>query len=171
MRLRPLLASHPKAISAAVVLLLALPAAGALALAPARPGVDFEFTLLDGTGGRVSDHRGRVVLLDFMATWCVPCQLAMPKLNALRAHFGNDFVLLSVSVDPSDSTADLGAFRATYNGTWPFAILPDPDAVTEAYGIKEIPTYVLLDRSGRMVTAVLGFFDYDRMTAEIQRLL
>ena len=72
---------------------------------------DFTLTDIDGVEFSLSDHRGRVVLLDFFATWCGPCVDEIPHLRLLHSEFGEDFIIISISVDPySDTVEDLQQF-------------------------------------------------------------
>jgi thiol-disulfide isomerase/thioredoxin len=76
-----------------------------LVLAP-----DFSLTDLKEDTFRLSDFRGKVVVLDFMATWCGPCRLQMPHFNVVRERYDREIVLISIDVDPRESTEVLRSF-------------------------------------------------------------
>lgn len=129
----------------------------------------FELAALDG--GRVSleDYRGRVVLLNFWATWCGPCRQEMPALERLHRMLepeGLEVVGLNVDAAPGEIDAlahlggDVAAFVREYGLT--FDILRDPEGgVMRRYGVSGLPTTVLIDRQGRVVLETVGALEWD----------
>jgi thiol-disulfide isomerase/thioredoxin len=117
-------------------------AAGNQAPAPASPG------------GPFPEFRGKVVLLDFWASWCGPCRNALPNLKRLQAAYGGaDFVLVSISEDDDES-----AWRAFVSGhgmTWAQRLDSD-GGLQQQYGVNALPTYVLLGRDGSVVQKIVG---------------
>jgi thiol-disulfide isomerase/thioredoxin len=80
---------------------------------------DFTLIDLDGNIFTLSDKTGQIVLLDFMATWCGPCQAAMPDLVKLYEEFGDKVVMISISVDPSFDTDEvLSGWRDQWGASW-----------------------------------------------------
>lgn len=131
------------------------------------------FTLKDLSGQEVSlsDFRGKVVLLDFWATWCPPCLVSVPHLNALyQTHMGDGLVVLGISLDQGDASS-LSAFIKTMKITYP--VLIGTAEVAEKYDIKPIPASFLIDRRGNMRARLIGFNDAigERMVLEIENLL
>ncbi|MBI5169284.1 MAG: redoxin family protein [Candidatus Eisenbacteria bacterium] len=112
---------------------------------------------LPGRGAEVvSDSlRGRVVLVDFWASWCVPCRKSFPWLAALQEKHANaGLSVVGVNVDKSRGAAD--AFLAQVPA--PFAIAFDPAGkVASAYRVKGMPSTFLVGRDGRVVYAHVGF--------------
>ena len=109
---------------------------------------------------RLADLRGKVVLLDFWATWCVPCRQTIPKLNALhRKYNGRGLVVLGLtdfegSIEGRDATraeeaAYLRQFKRQKGIGYGFAVSDDKKTAL-GYGVVSIPTAVLLDRRGRV---------------------
>jgi thiol-disulfide isomerase/thioredoxin len=97
----------------------------------------------------LSDYRGRVVILDFWASWCVPCRLSMPSLEAMAREFGEDVVLIGVSLDRSEAEArsyvesrGYGELVALY-GT-----LSEARGVAADYGVLGIPRTFVIGREG-----------------------
>ncbi len=86
-----------------------------------------------------------------MATWCGPCQAAMPSIVSLHEELGDQFVLISISVDPSyDSVQALEGWAEAFGATWTHARdLADPP-VTQQFEISSIPTFVIIDREGEI---------------------
>lgn len=106
------------------------------------------------SGGGFSEFRGKVVLLDFWASWCGPCRNALPNLKRLQAVYGGaDFVLVSISEDDDES-----AWRAFVTGhgmTWAQRLDSD-GSLQQQYGVSALPTYVLLGRDGSVVQKIVG---------------
>jgi thiol-disulfide isomerase/thioredoxin len=105
-------------------------------------------------GGPLPEYRGKVVLLDFWASWCGPCRNALPNLKRLQAIYGgSDFVVVSISED--DDEADWRAFVAGHNMTWPQRLDSD-SSFQKQFGVNALPTYVLLGRDGAVVQKFVG---------------
>ncbi len=119
-----------------------------------------DFTLKDLNGRDVSlrDLRGRVLLLNFWATWCPPCVEEIPALNRLRRGFqGRDFEIVGISTDRSVST--IKEFMET--NPIEYLVLHDGDIkVSRIYNVFSIPTTFLIDRNGRIVERYFGEQDW-----------
>ena len=130
-----------------------------------------DFLLEDTAGNKVSlaSLRGKVVLVNFWATWCPPCRKEMPALEALYKKLGtDDFAVLAVNQweDPDHVftyTGDLNVFPT-------FPILFDPEsAVSEKYRVKGLPTSFLVDKQGRLAYRAVGGRDFDH--PEVEKLI
>jgi len=105
-------------------------------------------------GGSFPEYRGKVVLLDFWASWCGPCRNALPNLKRLQAVYGgSDFVVVSISED--DDESDWKTFVARHNMTWPQRLDSD-SSLQRQFGVNALPTYVLLGRDGAVVQKFIG---------------
>jgi thiol-disulfide isomerase/thioredoxin len=137
-----------------------------------RDKLDFSIPDIDGNTVTLSDYDGEVVVLDFMATWCGPCRVAMRDLLSVHNDIGNQFVLISISVDPNfDTVPVLRAWAGEYYATWIHARdLADPP-VTQQFGISEIPTYVILDRDGEIRFRHVGPVSALKLKTEILSLV
>jgi peroxiredoxin len=126
---------------------LGLPAAQAAA-APNMPAPDFTLRSLEGGNLRLKEQRGKVVLVNFWATWCAPCREEMPLLNKLFEKYrASGFTLLGVNVDEDGRNA---ANLAGQLGV-KFPVLLDSDkAVSKAYALSAMPSTLLIDRDGRV---------------------
>lgn len=119
---------------------------------PGGPAPDFEFETLDGEKKRLKDLRGKIVLLDFWATWCIPCLRETPELMKTHRDFaGERFEILGLSVDRSAEPArdyveehELGWIQA-YLGEW------SESEVARRYGVKSLPSIWLVDARGQVV--------------------
>jgi cytochrome c biogenesis protein CcmG, thiol:disulfide interchange protein DsbE len=122
-----------------------------------RPAPDFSFTL-DGRSARLSSLRGKVVVLNFWATWCPPCRDELPSLNRLEAKLAPiGGTVLGVSVD-DDETAYRN-FLEQYRVTFP--TYRDPTKkIAESYGTYEYPETYIIDRKGRIARKIIGAQDW-----------
>jgi peroxiredoxin len=117
-------------------------------------------SLADAGGGkhRLADYRGKVVLVNFWATWCEPCMAELPSIERLRtALAGRPFVVLAVQMDGSRRTASDTAEKLGLH----FPLLLDRDSsVSEAWGVKLLPTSFLIDRRGAVAFQYTGELDW-----------
>jgi peroxiredoxin len=122
---------------------------------------DFELTDLEGRMHRLSDLRGQVVLLNFWATWCGPCRIEMPTLQAMHEDYGGaDFALLAVAGDLEGAQV-VRPFIRRLGLTFP-ALLDARGDVQDQYFVNALPMSFLLDRHGVVVYKLVGFFDWNQ---------
>ncbi len=106
------------------------------------------------SGGSFTEFRGKVILLDFWASWCGPCRNALPNLKRLQAVYGSaDFVVISISEDDDESA--WRAFVSSHNMTWPQRLDSD-GSIQSQFGVNALPTYVLLGRDGTILQKFVG---------------
>jgi len=135
------------AIISAIGLLVALYTGSAIAgVTKGKAAPDFALKSMAGENIRLSELRGKVVMINFWATWCAPCRKEMPLLNDLyKKHKQSEFILLGVNIDNSE---DKGKKMARKIGVT-FPILFDVSKkVSESYGVSAMPFTVIIDRSG-----------------------
>ena len=156
--------------AAAAASSLILPAAHAN-IAPSTTAPDFTLRSLNGPNLRLKEQRGKVVLVNFWATWCAPCREEMPQLNKLFDKYrASGFNLLGVNVDEDSRNA---AGIASQLGV-KFPVLLDSDqAVSKLYALSAMPSTLLIDRDGRLRFSHAGYrpgyeLEYDR---QIRNLL
>jgi peroxiredoxin len=145
--LRPFLQSLRRPLLA-LLLAAAAPWAATAPLAPTATAPDFTLRTLDGDKLRLGEQRGRVVLVNFWATWCGPCRQEMPHLNKLYEKYkASGFVLLGVNVD--DDTRQAAGVANKLGVKFP--VLPDADKrVSRQYDLSAMPSTVLIDRDGKV---------------------
>jgi thiol-disulfide isomerase/thioredoxin len=116
------------------------------------PAPDFAVTTLDGQSVKLAELRGKIVLLDFWATWCGPCLGEIPNLTAAHQAFGgrDDFVMLSISIDRDP--AKVRALVEARKMKWLHVAGPQSgaDRAAEAYAVSAIPALYVIDREGKI---------------------
>jgi peroxiredoxin len=119
---------------------------------------DFTLRDLDGRQVHLSDYAGKVVLLDFWATWCVPCAAELPQLQKLYdAKKGDGFVVLGIAMDGPESVAQVVPFARRYNLTFP-TLVDEETRVVNVYNPKRVaPMTVLIDRRGVIARVRNGY--------------
>ena len=163
--------TKPLAVAAVTVLLLLVSGAARAAdegdTAPA-----FSASKLGGDGSiSLSSYRGKVVYLDFWASWCAPCQAALPALEELRKEFPADqfqVIAVNVDTDPEKALRLLAKHKIGYPSA------ADPEGrLPETFGLKTMPTSYLIDRSGvvRMVHPGFRNSDVETLRARIKTLV
>jgi cytochrome c biogenesis protein CcmG, thiol:disulfide interchange protein DsbE len=131
-----------------------------LATAPAhatalQPAPNVALVDADGHAARLSDLAGRVVLVDFWASWCVPCRTSFPALDALYRELGpKGLVVVAVNVDEQRRNAD--AFLSARPHTMRVAFDPKGEAA-RAFALQAMPSAVIIDRAGRIRHTHMGY--------------
>lgn len=140
---------------------------------------DFKLTGLDGKPVTLADSKGKVILLNFWATWCGPCRVEIPWLMALQEKYGRQgFTVLGVAMDEEGKSAvapfiqkerfKLGTNSQPVN----YPILIGNDDVAEKFGgLVGLPTTILISQDGRRVKRIDGLLSYDEVDKTIQSLL
>ncbi len=144
--------------------------AGAACLPDAKPATDFTLPSLDGTQVKLSSFKGKVVLLNFWATWCGPCKAEIPAFVELQQQYKGDLVVLGLSVDdPADKAK---AFADQYKVNYPIVLGLGHDDIQDAYGpIYGIPASFLISRDGKVCKRHLGLAPKAQFEREIKALL
>ncbi len=120
-----------------------------------QPAPDFELQSLDGKNVKLSDFRGKAVLLNFWATWCVPCKIEMPWFVELQKEYGpQGFQIVGVAMDDA-STEDIAEFAKQMGVNYP--VLLGKESVGQSYGgVAVLPTTFFIDRDGKLLTREFG---------------
>ncbi len=130
---------------------------------------DFTATKVGGGELTLSDLKGKVVMLNFWATWCGPCVGEMPAFPQLVEKYGDDLALVAVDIGEDEDTVK--AFLEK-NGYDSFTVLLDPDyAVSDLYPSEGIPYTVIIDREGVISALELGADDAETMVGTYSELI
>jgi len=136
-----------------------------------QANLDFTVSDMNGEPVRLSDYKGKVILLDFWATWCGPCRIEIPHFVELQKQYGPEgLVVLGFSVD--DTVERLKPFASEFDMNYPVLVGLGRDDVREALGpIWAMPTTLLISRDGRICRRNTGIQGKERYERDIKALL
>jgi len=128
----------------------------------------FTLTNVNGRSVSLSDFKGKVVILDFWATWCPPCKQEIPDFISLQSQYASrGLQIVGIALDQPDKVR---AFAQQNGMNYP--VLFGTDQIAALYGgIEGIPTTFILDKNGNIVTRFEGFRSREDFESEINRLL
>lgn len=131
---------------------------------------DFRLNDLEGRPVTLLEHKGKVVLVDFWATWCPPCRQEIPHFNALYSDYrSHGFEIIGISLDEGGPEV-VRDFAKEYRVLYPLVM--GNRQVTQAYGgIRGLPTTFLIDKQGRIAYKYAGYQDKGTFEQAIQALL
>jgi thiol-disulfide isomerase/thioredoxin len=137
---------------------------------------DFEISDFDGKRHRLSDFRGKVVYVNFWATWCVPCQIELPEIDVLEDEFPDDLVVITVNRREAQDDAE-AFFRNVPNlqgeNGVDFAVngLDPDDTLYDAYRGLGMPTSIFVDPEGVITDRADGLIQIEDMREAVERAL
>jgi thiol-disulfide isomerase/thioredoxin len=130
---------------------------------------DFVLDDLQGKKVKLSDFRGKAVLLNFWATWCGPCKVEMPWFVELQKQYGpQGLEIVGVALDDSGKDA-ISKFAKDMGVN--YTILQGQDAVGDAYGAMGLPTSFFIDRNGKIVESASGLLERSEIEGDIRKAL
>jgi peroxiredoxin len=169
-----------KRIRHARLLVTGLALAGLLALLPAQllalprqgqPAPAFKVVTTSGQPVSMDNYQGRVLVVDFFATWCEPCRNSIPHLVKLNRKYGKQGLqILGMSAD-EDGERVVKSFAAEQHINYPVALAGE--TVTDAFGVRSIPVMVVIDKKGKVAEVFRGYSDEiaDSMELLVKKLL
>ncbi len=131
---------------------------------------EFALTSLDGETVKLSDYQGRVVIVDFWATWCPPCREEIPHFVELQQRYGDrGLTVIGISVDQGGPQV-VRSFAQEQGINYPL-VMADARVAGDYGGIRGIPTTFVIDRQGRIVKKYVGYQDKSVFERDIEALL
>lgn len=129
-----------------------------LPMPPTKPLADMAWTTEDDRVQKLSDLKGKAVILDFWATYCGPCRQEIPHLNSLIAKYGADNLhIVGLNVGGAEDRIEIPKFVATTKIDYPIAFPEDALSNFIFAERSDIPQTAVFDRSGKLITKIIGF--------------
>jgi thiol-disulfide isomerase/thioredoxin len=131
-----------------------------------------EFTLLDTQGNNVSlsDFKGKVVIVDFWATWCPPCRRGIPDLIDLQNQYKNKVAVIGISVDRENTKAGVPDFIDKMGINYPVVYFNDK-VINDYGGIEAIPTTFIIDKQGNIIKKLVGLYPKTEIEKQLNDLI
>ncbi len=145
--------------------------AGALEPAPIKghPAPDFALPTLDGEIVRLSDFKGKPVLINFWATWCGPCRAEFPDFQQAAVDNAGTLVIIGINNTTTDQKDQIPAFLDEFGVTYPI-VLDETGDTTKAYNILGLPTSIFIDRNGNVNEIFTGPVNKAYIEAKLSEL-
>lgn len=163
-----------KVIAIAVILMLLVAASYAQGPAPCditgTPNLDFTLKDLNGKDVSLSVYRGKVLLINFWATWCVPCRTEIPGfIDLYNRYHGRGLEIVGIAVDEPVSVVRPYTLEMKMN--YPVLLEGERHDVHEAYGVVGLPTTIIINRDGTTCEQHVGFTQRSTFEEAVKRLL
>lgn len=134
-------------------------------------GKVIKLTALDN-GIKFEDYEGKIILLDFFATWCPPCLAEIPHLVEIQSTFKDHVQIIGILMEESKSNDDIEIFRQNKNMNFPVTNSTENFQLSDALGgIKSLPTMVMYDKNGEYFTHYVGAAPQEMIEADIQKAI
>lgn len=139
------------------------------------PAIDFELSDLEGNKVKLSDYKGKIVFVNFWATWCPPCKSEMPEFNEANKEFeqNGDAVLLAVNLTTGGAQRETEERVRNFvkdNGYTMKVLLDKTGNVANKYNIYSIPTTYVIDKNGNISTYFEGAINKERLMSAYNKL-
>lgn len=132
-----------------------------------KPAPDFEYTRADGSTVRLSDLRGKKVIINFWATWCLPCREEMPDLQQVYEDHAGEVVI--IGVNRLEAVDVIAPFAEEVDVTFDLVANPAGD-IADRYGTVNLPTTYFIHSDGTVALRKIGVMDYAFITEQVAQL-
>jgi len=130
----------------------------------------FSVVDIDGEFFELESYHGKILVLNFMATWCPACREETSELTSVWLEYQHTILIVSISVSVVDTIERIREFRSSHtNATWVW--LSDTENIAANYEIRTIPTTILIDKNGLTKSTYTSFVDSTTLKKAIQQLL
>ncbi|MBW7652049.1 redoxin domain-containing protein [Anoxybacillus sp. ST4] len=129
---------------------------------------DFSLETIDGKTVQLSQFHGKIVIVNFWATWCPPCRAEMPDMQTFYEKYHNQVEIVAVNVMVRDSREKVSQFIKDYRLTFP-VVLDVDGHVMKQYEIQPIPTSFIIDRQGMIREKQIGPMSYEQMVQYVEK--
>lgn len=137
---------------------------------PRDQAPDFTVVDVEGTNFTLSDYRGRIVVINFMATYCSFCRAEINELESVWRLYNQSIIIISIDVDPFGTDEQLIAFRDSFQSAqWTWSRGTE-DMIVE-YGVSRIPKTVIVDKNGAVAITHVGEIGAASLISDVQQLL
>ena len=133
-----------------------------------KPAPDFELTTLDGKSVKLSDYKGKPVVLNFWASWCTPCRKEFPEFRDALAKADGKWSLVGVNTQDLIES-DGKKFAKDQRASWPNGFDAD-GAVAKGYGVKELPQTFFIDAKGVVRAHLFGGLDAETLQQQLAKI-
>lgn len=133
----------------------------------------FSWKDTNGNLVKLSDLKGKVVILDFWATWCGPCKMTIPIIEQLHEEYKEQgVVILGINLDRGIDSSEISEFMKE-NGMTYFVVTDPNGSVSNKYGVTSIPRFFFIDKQGKISKVIIGYDEnmYNTFKNEINKLL
>lgn len=131
---------------------------------------DFSLKSVDGKTVKLSDFKGKIVIVDFWATWCGPCREGIPDLVDIQRKYKNKVVVIGISLDQANTRKNLDQFIKNHGINYQI-LYGNMDVVTNYGNIQAIPTTFIIDQNGNIVYKNIGLAPKSKYINTIESLL
>lgn len=146
--------------------------AGIDSLVVGKQAPDFTLQSLDGVQVSLSQFRGQPVVINFWASWCLPCREEMPELvRAYEAHKGEGLIILGLNLTYSDSLPDIEAFASEFKISFPILLDEDGTVAGRLYQIPGVPTTIFINRDGTIQRIQVGQMSGEQIEQFVAEIL
>jgi thiol-disulfide isomerase/thioredoxin len=135
---------------------------------PSVAAPDLAMTDLDGNHINTGDYRGKVLLVNFWAAWCVPCAEEIPQFMRLQQKYENKLQVIGISID--DNESELRSFYKNHKMNYP--VIRGDQQIADGYGgVPGLPTTYIIDQEKHIRRRLVGATDFQKLEQEISSLL